>query len=289
MVDLSLEHPKSGGMAAAALLKTKQASPKGTVYLSQQKGGPKLPVSIGHAAAKESSKIISSSLIASIQKEQGLSNNQTEGMIIQLNTARPDGKKIVETGTREKLAKRVHDLSELHAKSEITVEGQTYPVSHITNLDALIDHVLDKRGLKLSDVIVRLSLDSGQGSLKLSMNVIDLVTRDTLLQFGKKTRKTRKTRRLGEFKDSGVQKILILAEVEDLDESHEAFHKLFDLINVGEHPFTNACDFKAGNILAGISTATDHRMHSSTTWGTTLSVGCLTEEDDEPSGVAAHS
>ena len=35
MVDLSLEHPKSGGMAAAALLKTKQASPKGTVYLSQ--------------------------------------------------------------------------------------------------------------------------------------------------------------------------------------------------------------------------------------------------------------
>ena len=114
--------------------------------------------------------------------------------------------------------------------------------------------MLEKRGLNLSDVVVRLSLDSGQGSLKISLNIIDMVTCETLVHFGK-PRRTRKTRRLGEFKDSGVQKIFILAEADNLNESHVAFEKLFELINVGEIPYTNACDFKAGNLLAGIQCA----------------------------------
>lgn len=249
MVDMTLEHPKSGSMAAAALLKHKPASPKGTLYLSQQKGGPKLPVSIGHAASKESPKIISTSSISSMQKEMNLSNNQTKSLTIMLNDC--SGKKIVETGTRAKLANRAHKIAHFHARSEVTVQGEKHPALHITNLDSFVEHVLDERGLKLSDVIIRISLDFGQKSLKLSMNIIDMTAQEDLMHY----KNPRKTRRLGHFKDSGVQKIFILAEVEGLDESHEAFHELFNLINVGETPFANACDFKAGNILAGVQSA----------------------------------
>ena len=144
MVELSLEHPKSGGMAAAALLKTKEASPEGTILLSQQKGGPKLPVSIGRAPGKESSKVVPSSSIVSIQKELNLSNNQTASLTTMLNSARADGKKIVETGTREKLASRVTEMADLHARTTITVDGETYEGLHITNLRAFIDHVLER-------------------------------------------------------------------------------------------------------------------------------------------------
>ena len=246
MVDLSLKHPKSGGMAAAALLKEK---PKGTVFLSQQKGGPKLPVNIGHATSKESTKVIPTKVIESIGKELRLSNNQRTSMTIMLNSARDDHQKIVETGTLQKLADKALEIAQLHARSEIEIQGKSYPVLHVTNLNSFIEHVLEKRGLQRSDVIARLSLDFGQGSLKISLNIIDMVSQESIMQYGSKTR------RLGEFKDSGVQKIFILTEAENLEESHEAFEKLFELINVGDTEFTNACDFKAGNILAGISTA----------------------------------
>ena len=117
-------------------------------------------------------------------------------MTIMLNSARDDHQKIVETGTLQKLADKALEIAQLHARSEIEIQGKSYPVLHVTNLNSFIEHVLEKRGLQRSDVIARLSLDFGQGSLKISLNIIDMVTQESVMQYGSKTR------RLGEFKDS---------------------------------------------------------------------------------------
>ena len=59
---VTVAHPKSGAMAAAAVVKSKATSPKGTKYLAQAKGGRHLPINIGHAPDTQSPKISTSQI-----------------------------------------------------------------------------------------------------------------------------------------------------------------------------------------------------------------------------------
>ena len=244
---VTVAHPKSGAMAAAAVVKSKASSPKGTKYLPQAKGGRHLPINIGHVPDTDSPKIASSNINA-MQKELRLSNEGRKNLVTLLNAS--TGHRLVEAGARENLSKLVHEILEFFTSTHIVVEGKSYKVTHVMDLDSFIWYVLQKRGLNLSDVIVRVSQDGGQGSLKISMNLIDCTVDMTDVEAHQ-----RKTRRLGEFKDSGVERIFVLAKVDRLHESHESFQRLLELVNPGEIPYTNAVDYKAGNMLAGIQSA----------------------------------
>ena len=243
---MSLKHPKSGSMAAAALLKSREASSDGTIFLSQQKGGRPLAINIGHAASKESPQVPSETVVA-IQKELKLSNSGTKKFVTMLNQAKPGQGKLVEENTRAKLSERVHEIMQFFKSTLVAISGKTYKVTHVTDLDAFIDYVLEKRNLHLSDVNPLVNQDWGQGSLKCSLNLIDMTIEITIDE--------RKTRRLGEFKDSGVDRTLVLAKADELEESPSAFRAILDLINPGKIHYTNACDFKAGNMLAGVQSA----------------------------------
>ena len=69
---------------------------------------------------------------------------------------------------------------------------------------SLVNHVCTARGLEIDNVIIRVGIDSGQGSLKVIMNV-----------FNREVNYDSK-----EAKNTGVNKFIILAFAKNVCESH---------------------------------------------------------------------
>lgn len=61
--------------------------------------------------------------------------------------------------------------------------------------------------------------------------------------------------RKGSYKDGGVEKLIILAIIEDVKESHETVKMIIDLLEMNCHRYFCAFDMKLANIYFGIEGA----------------------------------
>ena len=109
----------------------------------------------------------------------------------------------------------------------------------------IIKEVIHQRGMNPSKALVRIGTDDGQSSLK---TVCSIFEPDELENQSKGA------------KDSGVNKVLILAFVENCDETRNNVKTIMDLINLkpDDIDFVKAQDLKMTNFELGI------KSHSST-------------------------
>ena len=248
------ENPVVKERVVSSILKTLPKSPGGTIRLSQAAGGRKAPVSLGKAPEPQPSTSCSVDAMATIQQTRHLPMKGVKEVRAILNA--DAGKRVVEPNLVSKLNERVKRLEHHFIKQSVTIKGAVHEIHHVKDLNAFIDDVAEMRGVDRSKCLIRLSMDSGGGSLKLDMNLIDL-TADRF----KSNPEKRKKRRIGEYLDSGVQKILHLAVCDDLEESHESIAAFLRITHVREamkvakangEEFCLAPDLKVANFAAGI-------------------------------------
>ena len=120
------------------------------------------------------------------------------------------------------------------AKNFETVEKD---LVFVKDSSALNEHICSIRGLEQDKVLVRVGIDGGQGSLKIIMNVFDrevnIYSKDT--------------------KNTGVNKVIVLAFVKDIPENHRNLQILFQKTNLNDMKFSLASDLKLLNIIVGLS------------------------------------
>ena len=102
---------------------------------------------------------------------------------------------------------------------------------------SLVNHVCTARGLEIDNVIIRVGIDSGQGSLKVIMNV-----------FNREVNYDSK-----EAKNTGVNKVIILAFAKNVCESHTNLQTLIEKTKLNDLKFYLAADLKLLNIVLGLS------------------------------------
>ena len=107
-------------------------------------------------------------------------------------------------------------------------------LTFVTDPTALIEYLCEQRNLDMMNAMVRIGLDSGQGSLKVTMNIFDPEELD------------------GE-KLTGCNKLIILAFVKDVSECHSNIDIIHKKANLDDIKHYKACDLKLLNILLGIS------------------------------------
>ena len=88
----------------------------------------------------------------------------------------------------------------------------------------------------MQHALVRVGIDGGQGSLKVIMNVFNPTDKENQNQ-----------------KDSGVNKVTVLALVENVQETHHNMQIIFEKSKINDLKCVIASDLKLLNIIIGIS------------------------------------
>lgn len=227
-------HTKVGEAVASSVLKAKTSSPGGSKHLSQSLGGAKVSVLMGKASQPESSVTFSADSMADIQKVVGIrGTGGVKKLGTMLNKTSGTKDKVVEEKLGEKLVERSTRLASHYVVSDdVLIDGKKWKVIHTPDLELLICKVARLRQLTRDFLLVRLTMDKGQGSLKISFNLVDLGAERFKKRQLTKGGKARQSQPLGKFLDSGIEKLILAAKIEKLEESHEACRVLFKLINL---------------------------------------------------------
>ena len=137
-------------------------------------------------------------------------------------TTKTDGRKI----TERKYVEVERDLTILKD-----------PVSFITR-------IIQEHGIYPSDAMKMISIDGGDNSMKFILNVFDR-NQDSEITFPKVEKKGNLC--------SGVNRSIVLAYCEDLEENYSNCRILMELLRVDELDSVIAADYKLLNILLGLS------------------------------------
>lgn len=114
------------------------------------------------------------------------------------------------------------------------------PVVYCTDVPKLIERVREGRSIGEENQLIKLGIDGGGGSFKITLTVMST---DPAQHRGLK----------GEFKQGGVKRLLILALVPDLPEKYQYVLVLWrNLLKLKDLDAVVACDLKMANILVGI-------------------------------------
>ena len=254
VLDIVGKHPKVGEKVASRVLKAKQASPGGTKRLSQPTGGRNVPVRLGTAPQLKQAVQLSAGDMADIGKA---CNIKTTKALQNLSTMffKKSRTRLAEPHLKEKLVERGSRLEHHYTVTkDVLIDGKPQVIVHTEDVFALVTEVARIRGVPLETTLVRVGMDKGQGSLKISFNLVDL----SAPRF-QKGGKVRVSRPLGEFVDSGVEKILLAAIVRGLEESHESVRVMFDLIGI-QNLRGRVVDAEGKVIYHGWVLAADHKL-----------------------------
>lgn len=108
----------------------------------------------------------------------------------------------------------------------------TIPFVKVKNVSEFLLHVIYKRGLNPHDTFVKIGVDSGQQSLKVTMNVIQHEDPSS------------HRRQASAHRDSGVKKLLMIGLAERVVENYPNLHVIFRAINFADIKCVFATDYK---------------------------------------------
>ena len=112
-------------------------------------------------------------------------------------------------------------------------------VALLKDTKSFISQLIKERGLYEPDVLKRASIDGGDKSLKLILNVFDK-HQDPEITFPRLERKGNLC--------SGVNRSIVLAYCEDLEENYENVHRIIEMLWFDELDFIITADFKLLNV-----------------------------------------
>lgn len=126
-------------------------------------------------------------------------------------------------------------------------EAVNATVAYCTNLESLIQNVTEKRSV--SNYHLKFGIDGGGKFLKVTLSI---QATDNLLNENKGRQKYQDGISAKNFKDTGVNKLLILALAHNTQENYENVRQLWQTLKIDNFSGTIATDLKLANILVGI-------------------------------------
>lgn len=111
---------------------------------------------------------------------------------------------------------------------------------YCTNVESLIERVREERSIGEEHQLIKLGIDGGGGSLKITLTVMP-------------TDPAQHRNITEKFKQGGVKRLLILALVPDQPEKYHYVKVLWwNLLKLNNLDAVVACDLKMANIMVGI-------------------------------------
>lgn len=195
-----------------------------------------------------------------IKERQGLSAQRSLNLAKDLRCAFSN-RKVITPGLKKKLFDKSHTLDEFYdvkCLSLIARIGEKKygpieaPVVHCVNIEGLISFVVEERGA--DDFELKIGVDGGGGFLKICLNILDGDERHVQ----KKRARYEDGVASNIFKSTSVKKLIILAIVPGVAETHENMFAIWKLIKFkdtfqhSEVLARFATDLKMANILLGL-------------------------------------
>ena len=255
LLDLVQTDPLGAEQIATAVISNKEASPHGTVRLSQGTGGKLYPVTPGPSTKNSTeTALITTKDLVQVQLNTGLSNTGMRKLVSTLNVA--SSSKIVEPHFQKKFSEAGKALLDYFSVSKIVVsknnDQEERTIVHCTNLCSLVQEVLKVRNYS-SENLIKLGVDGGGGFLKMSLGVIDISSKQEENDESKSPiQKIYRLLTKSLAQDTGVKRQLLIAIGEDVPESYDNLKKILHLIDLSNVYFVISCDLKVANILCGI-------------------------------------
>ena len=120
----------------------------------------------------------------------------------------------------------------------------TKDVIVVKDVAELLDWVVEQRGMERSSVSVKIYIDSGEGSCKVLATVMDASHDPDIMDTSVEQPGNRLT---------GVNRVLVLAYVEQIQESHTNLRRILELLNLKDIRFKVCGDLKIVNVILGLS------------------------------------
>lgn len=266
MQTLSEKHPRTSEIFVSSQIQKKAEEQKSDTVSLATKGLPCTVTSKNSKAyvprALFPDKPIPSSEINKIQVACNLSNAQTSKVCSMMKSFK--GRDSIESHIDQKLIERDRKLEKYfehrkilvdvpvpNKKSEMRKEERNAVVCN--DVDAFVKCIIHERNLNCNETSIKLGLDGGKGSLKVTLN-LTTKEKDNLNSPLKKS--TRYSYAQGiqsrSFQDTGVKKLFILAIVEEVKETYENLKALLDELELEKIEHFSTLDLKCLNIICGL-------------------------------------
>ena len=174
-----------------------------------------------------------------LQVSLELSDNATKKLCSTIRTGlnRRDS---VEENIVQKLENLKEQLDEFYSVEQVEFisnqnEAIIRDLVYIKNPSDLILHIIKERGINPCVGFVRVSLDGGGGFLKVVVNVFEEQESEN------------------KFMNSGIQKVLIIAIVEDIAKKYENLRLVLEKLSLEDVNYYIAFNLKCANLLFGLS------------------------------------
>ena len=250
---LSTNNDKTEDQVACHILKKKCVDEGSTaVSLSQSHGKP-LRVEVTPPKEKENQTLRTSDM-QRIKTDLNLSENKTKRLAGHLR-ASTRNRRCLEPGLRDALRDNSHGLDDYFSVQNIQFKGKEEPTVFCQDMQSLVDYIIDKRDLSRCDLLFKVGIDSGGDFQKICCNVID---RTNVFEEGPPKRsKYSQGVAPKAFKDTSVNKLMILALTPEKRETHNNMQLMWNTIGKYEvfkqvGTLVIAADLKMCNILTGL-------------------------------------
>lgn len=193
---------------------------------------------------------IPASEVNRLKNEVGLSNAQGDKALAIFRSWK--GRKTFESNLKGKLQADDRILKEYFGSKEMLLDSECKVIAYCTDVKKLIADLLDRREVS-NQHIVKIGIDGGGGFLKVCLSILEANQNQTSQNEKKFSYADGLSKE--NYKDGGVQKLIILAIVEDVKESHENIKMMIDLLEINSYTYFCAFDMKLANLYFGIEGA----------------------------------
>ena len=228
------------------------AGPDGSREVSLQSGfggACPLKVTIGGKRKKQPRQLSNDDLLK-IRKQLGLSSVKTKQLASMIRVG-TNNRKAVEPGLAEALVESNRTLDDLFTSEAIQLENKKGEVEEkilvfCNDVEELVVRVMEHRELDENQVDIKLGLDGGQGSLKVTLSVME---KDERVMTGRQTYADGVG--VKEQTSGSVNKLMVLALMQEAPETYQTVKIMMEKLNLENFPVTITSDIKMLLLLIG--------------------------------------
>ncbi|KAJ8671695.1 hypothetical protein QAD02_002954 [Eretmocerus hayati] len=190
-----------------------------------------------------------------MQNNLNLSQNDTLEIARTLREV-TNNRRVIESDLKSQLTFVIHSVDEFFCSKKqnfFVTKGNSKGEVELTvvyrrDLEGLIEFVKEKRGV--SNVLLKIGLDGGGGSLKICLSIPNLSENDGAEESS--PTKVKGARISKRFSDAGVEKFFIIGLVESCQENYDNISMLWSMLKLNDIGRKYAIDLKVANLMAGL-------------------------------------
>ena len=188
-----------------------------------------------------------------LQSKLGLSNSRLKDAGHWIR--KTFGRKTIQPYFRESTSEALKEFDDLYQEEVLpfhtTTGTETAKPLIYAEAETLLDFVCNKRNLT-GDLIIKLYMDGGQGTFKLCLSIFP---KSQGQEYMSKPGRSTYQDPGDEFKLTSVKRVIILAIVSDIPETHHNIQLIFDKTKVNNIPFKFCVDYKVLLLTIGMQNA----------------------------------